>query len=229
MLYESAFVWFSTHAQTEKHEIEKLFSKLTRNENVMLRKNLQHIFMLEDDKWDMLDILDGVDVLLNTIKIALRSITNGDNLESQIIKNISFECVIFAFLIVKRHLVLYAKIEQKKNDPFFRGSDYQSIYGFCKVFCVNNKLSIVIGKSYNLLLKDWLNFDETSNIKFETILQELSINTFSDACLICDNEKVIQNIIDACSIMNDFRLSIKFLNLKLEKKMIQNKYSFISF
>ena len=71
-----AFDWFGKYAQTEKNEIETLFSQLTRYENIEIRKNLANIFTLDEDKWDMLDILDDIDVLRNVIKIALRSISN---------------------------------------------------------------------------------------------------------------------------------------------------------
>lgn len=46
--------WFGSYAQIEKREIEMLFSKLTRLENITIRKSLASIFTLEDDKWSML-------------------------------------------------------------------------------------------------------------------------------------------------------------------------------
>lgn len=182
-IIQVAVDWFQNYAQTEKREIEMLFSQLTREENITIRKSLSQILDLEEDKWDMLDILDGVNVLRNTIAICLRSIKNGNNFY-QIISKIPFESAKFAFLITKRHLTLYYKIETQKDEIFFRGSTYQNIYTFCNIFSVDNKLSVLLMNSMNITnLSDWLRFDDKTTTKFLNYLQfEIGVKTFQDVC-----------------------------------------------
>lgn len=212
-----AFDWFESFAQTEKKEIETLFSNLTKSENITLRKSLASIFSLDDDKWSMLDILDGTDVLLNTIAICLRSIKNGNNLD-KIIENIPFDCVKYAFLITKRHLILYYKIETQKEEPFFRNSSYQSIYGFCKIFSVDNKLSVLLMNKLGVKdLSDWLDFDTQTTQTFLKFLNyHIGVHSFQDVCLLLSREPEQNELLTLIRNTNllDKRLEFKVLQLK---------------
>lgn len=221
-----AFDWFGKYAQTEKNEIETLFSQLTRYENIEIRKNLANIFTLDEDKWDMLDILDGVDILQNVVKIALRSIPNGNNLESHIVKNIQFDKAKYPFLIVKNHLILYGIIEKRKNDPFFIDSPYKDIYNFCKIFSVDSKLSVLLRNNLNLDdMDDWLNFDDKSNQAILYTLENLGIHTFADVCLICRDDDGFKSVLEKIKNDDDKRLEFKLRQLRQTIRLFERKWS----
>lgn len=229
-----ALKWFNTYSNKEKLEIETLFNMLTRAENIQLRMNLASIFTLEDDKWSMLDILCGVDVLENTIKICLRSITNGNNLENQILKNIPFECCKYAFLIAKRQLTLYGRIESCKNKSFYKDSSYKSIYTFCNVFSVSQKMTIFLKNNLNIKeINEWLSFDNTSNTRMIEALQCQGIKSFNDLCLLISNKDSYQKLIFCVqnnkSLENDVRLEFKIIQLRKIITLLEKKWKYIQF
>lgn len=229
-----AVEWFETYAQTEKREVELLFCNISLQENLLIRQNLANIFSLDDDKWDMLDILDDIDVLENCIKIALRSINNDNNLESHIVKEMPSDGAKYAFLIVKRHLTLYAKIAQQKNMSFFKDSEYKDIYGFCKVFSVPNKLSVLLKTHLKIDdLKGWLYFDELTNKHYVECLEKChGIKKFEDICLVINNEgdgfnKLIERVSEF--LKDDKRLEFKIMHLRQSIRLFKRKWSFIRF
>jgi hypothetical protein len=227
-----AYNWFDTYCKIEKLEIETLFGQLSRNENIQIRQNLATIFSLEEDKWSMLDILDGVDVLENAIKICLRSIENGNNLESHIIENIQFECVRYAFLIAKRQLTLYGRIEACKNDSFYKASSYQSIYDFCKIFSVSQKMSILLKNKLNIKnIEVWLNFDDETNKVFTEILQINGVRSFDDLCLMLSKKESFARLLSSVKnnqyLEDDARLQLKLLQLRKTITMFKRKWNCI--
>lgn len=229
---DNIVVWFETYANQEKQEIETLFSQLTVQESKWIHENMNIIFTLHDDVVSMTEILNGSHILQNSIQIALRSIQNGDNLETHIIKNIPFDCIKFAFLILKRHLQLYAQIEENKNENFFKNSSYTDIYGFCKVFHVPNKMSVFLMNTMNIkTLEDWLSFDESFNEKCCVVLHKYGINRFSDLCMIIQHtyDSVVPKIIEDELLGNDDRLHLKLMNLKTVIHVFTQKWTFIHF
>lgn len=230
-IMEPLIPWFDNFAQTEKQEIELLLSK---KENVEILNRLDDIFTLNEDKLAMIDIINGKDILQNAIKIALRSIENGNNLETHIINHMPTDYAKYAFLILKRHLILYSEIEHSKDKSFFKDSDYKSIYGFCKVFSVPNKLSVLLKVYLGIKsMEEWLGFDPESNKVLIDCFGEMGVTRFKDVCLLLNDVKSYKNILTKVrnnrSLKDDKRLEFKILHLKRTIDSFKWSWNFINF
>ena len=234
---KTALTWFGKYAQTEKSDVEQLFSKLTLQERRDFSENYNDIFTLREDVEDMQEIFDvfnfnvnvsSSNILRNAIRIVLRSMVNH-NFE-ELVDKIRSDNVKYAFLIIKRHLILYARVEASKDKPFYEGSDYKSIYGFCKVFSVPNKLSVLLMNNLNIKnIEEWLNFDTETNQHCIESLKKYGIKKFEDICLILhqDKSQIIKKI---SKDMDDKRLEFKLLHLTQTIRLFERKWrGFIHF